>query len=961
MQEWKKQMSGPRELLISVAIVFLALITSNCGSTSAVVGTGQSPSLVINEANVQFGNVPLSTNASQTLTFTNPASSATSVTVNNLTISGAGFSLVQPPSVPMTIAAGQSASITVQALPTTAGAASATITISSNANPSTATVALSMTGIAGPAQTISGTLSPAVQNAGATVTVTGTAGTVDTVTADSNGKYTLFIFANGTFTITPTISGLFFSPPSQTVTVNTSGSPQTFDFTASSNAPAPSIQSLSPASVLAGSSAQVLTVNGSNFVTGATVTYNGSARGATLVNSGQMAIQLTTADLSVAGSFPVVVTNPAPGGGASNTVSLAVNNPVPAISSLSPASALVGGSAQTLTINGSGFIAGSRVTYNGVAHVATFLGNTQLTIQLGTADLATAGSFAVIVTNPTPGGGVSNSASFAIGNPVPAITSLSPSSLAVGSTAQSLIINGSGLISASTVTYNGVLHPATLVSASQLTIQLSTSDLAAAGSFAVVVSNAAPNGGTSNSVNFSVSTNPIPMIASTSPASFIVGSAAQTLTIKGSNFVSAATATFNGIAHTVSFSTANQITMQLSASDLATAGSFAVVVTNPAPGGGNSNSVNVAVNNAAPSITSLSPSSVVAGSAPQTLTINGSNFAAGSAVNYNGVTHPATLVSATQLTIQLSASDVAAAGNFAVTVTNPAPGGGSSNAVNFQVANPSPILGSLSPASLAVGSSAQPLTINGSNFVSGSVVTYNGTAHAASFVSANQLTIQLTTADLATAGSNPVAVTNPAPGGGASLSISFVVVGLNVSPANLSFGSVDDGTTNPAQNGTLTATGGTVTINAPTVSGAGITLVPSGFSFPVTLNAGQSVQYSVSFSPAAGSPGVVNGSAQFTSNVNAVTETISGTGARNVLVTWAASPTAGVTYNVYRCTGSCGTPLSGFTQIKNGIGVLSYTDDDPALISSTTYSYVITAVLSGAESTPSNVTSATVP
>jgi trimeric autotransporter adhesin len=425
--------------------------------------------------------------------------------------------------------------------------------------------------------------------------------------------------------------------------------------------------------------------------------------------------------------------------------------------------------------------------------------------------------------------------------------------------------------------------------------------------------------------------------------------------------VSAATATFNGIAHTVSFSTANQITMQLSASDLATAGSFAVVVTNPAPGGGNSNSVNVAVNNAAPSITSLSPSSVVAGSAPQTLTINGSNFAAGSAVNYNGVTHPATLVSATQLTIQLSASDVAAAGNFAVTVTNPAPGGGSSNAVNFQVANPSPILGSLSPASLAVGSSAQPLTINGSNFVSGSVVTYNGTAHAASFVSANQLTIQLTTADLATAGSNPVAVTNPAPGGGASLSISFVVVGLNVSPANLSFGSVDDGTTNPAQNGTLTATGGTVTINAPTVSGAGITLVPSGFSFPVTLNAGQSVQYSVSFSPAAGSPGVVNGSAQFTSNVNAVTETISGTGARNVLVTWAASPTAGVTYNVYRCTGSCGTPLSGFTQIKNGIGVLSYTDDDPALISSTTYSYVITAVLSGAESTPSNVTSATVP
>ena len=54
------------------------------------------------------------------------------------------------------------------------------------------------------------------------------------------------------------------------------------------------------------------------------------------------------------------------------------------------------------------------MTYNGVDHPATFVSSTQLTISLSTTDLATAGSYAVVVTNPTPGGGPSSGVDFAV-------------------------------------------------------------------------------------------------------------------------------------------------------------------------------------------------------------------------------------------------------------------------------------------------------------------------------------------------------------------------------------------------------------------------------------------------------------------------------------------------------------------------------------------------------------------
>ena len=188
----------------------------------------------------------------------------------------------------------------------------------------------------------------------------------------------------------------------------------------------------------------------------------------------------------------------------SGTFSPGSSNPVPTITSLSPSSVTVGSTTQSLVINGTGFLASSTVTFNGIAHSPAFVSSTQLKISLTASDLATAGSYPVVVTNPAPGGGPSNAMNITVGNPLPMISSLSPSSLSIGASPQNLTINGTGFLSNSTATLNGIAQSTTFVASTQVTIALTAVDLATAGTFPVVVTNPAPGGGASNSVNFTV-------------------------------------------------------------------------------------------------------------------------------------------------------------------------------------------------------------------------------------------------------------------------------------------------------------------------------------------------------------------------------------------------------------------------------------------------------------------------
>ena len=258
----------------------------------------------------------------------------------------------------------------------------------------------------------------------------------------------------------------------------------------------------------------------------------------------------------------------------------------------------------------------------------------------------------------------------------------------------------------------------------------------------------------------------------------------------------------------------------------------------PSSGTGNNQQSSSAISNPVPTITTVSPSSVVAGSTSVTLTINGNNFisgqvvngtnVSGSTVNFGGTAQTTTVVSATQVTATIPAAALAAAGTVSVTVTNPAPGGGTSSALNFTITsgtNPVPAIDSLDPIGAPAGAGAFNLWVYGSNFVSNSVVRWNGSDRPTTVVDAGTAEAQIPTSDVAAPGAPQITVFNPAPGGGSSNPSLFNVVaggafpqsiavdptGRFVYTANFGFADVFTGNVSmfriDSKNGTLTSIG----------------------------------------------------------------------------------------------------------------------------------------------------------
>jgi hypothetical protein len=82
--------------------------------------------------------------------------------------------------------------------------------------------------------------------------------------------------------------------------------------------------------------------------------------------------------------------------------------------------------------------------------------------------------------------------------------------------------------------------------------------------------------------------------------------------------------------------------------------------------------------NPVPTLTSLNPPNVKVGAAQFTLTVTGSNFVSASTIQWNGANLKTTYVSATLVSADIPASDVAKAGTATISVLNPSPGGGAS-------------------------------------------------------------------------------------------------------------------------------------------------------------------------------------------------------------------------------------------------------------------------------------------
>jgi YVTN family beta-propeller protein len=141
-------------------------------------------------------------------------------------------------------------------------------------------------------------------------------------------------------------------------------------------------------------------------------------------------------------------------------------------------------------------------------------------------------------------------------------------------------------------------------------------------------------------------------------------------------------------------------------------------------GGGTSKSlinqpVSSESNNPTPTITKISPNSTVGCSPAFTLTIYGTNFIAASMVNFGGAAPATTFVNSTQLTAAIPYASITSTGTSAVTVSNPAPGGGSSNSLTFSITT-----GATDPQSIAVDPAGKFAYVAGSGCSGGYVSMY---------------------------------------------------------------------------------------------------------------------------------------------------------------------------------------------------------------------------------------------
>jgi sugar lactone lactonase YvrE len=381
--------------------------TTTLGTSAATLSVGQPETLTATivgaatpamtgtvtffDGTTSLGSVPVistATGGTASLTLSTLAAGAHSITAH---YSG-------DPNYALSTSTAQTVTVTTITTTTTLGISAATLSVG-QPEILTATIA----GIATPAMTGAVTFFDGTTSVGtSSVTSTATGGIA---------SLTLSTLATGTHSFTAHYSGdtnyLLSTSSAQTVTVSLVT--QTITFPAIPNHTYGDAPFTLSATASSGLAVSYIVTSGPATVSGNTVTLTGV---------GTVAIQATQA-----GNATYAVATPA-------TRTFTVAAPPPTLANISPATALVGASATTVTLTGTNFTASDTVQLNGAAVVPIFVNATTLTAVVPASLLATAGTVQIAVFDP-----VSNTTTptqpFTVA-PAPAIVFSGPSTTASG-------------------------------------------------------------------------------------------------------------------------------------------------------------------------------------------------------------------------------------------------------------------------------------------------------------------------------------------------------------------------------------------------------------------------------------------------------------------------------------------------------------------------------------------------
>jgi hypothetical protein len=250
------------------------------------------------------------------------------------------------------------------------------------------------------------------------------------------------------------------------------------------------------------------------------------------------------------------------------------------LTALSPDSIELGSLGPPLTVLGRGFLPSSRIVVDGNPRLTSYANDTTLRTILTDVDAAIPGVVSVMVVSDTPGGGTSQPLPLTIYEGVPTILGVQPGSAVAGQSSVVLNVLGRRFRSDAVIRWDGVDRPTMYGAQTRLTTVLDAADVATAGEHTVEVRQGSIVVDTS--FQFTV-LNPRPSVQTITPPFTAAGRVNLTLTIDGAGFVPGAIVRWNGTPRATTFVSSTRLTVAVPDSDVASAGSGAITVSNPEP------------------------------------------------------------------------------------------------------------------------------------------------------------------------------------------------------------------------------------------------------------------------------------------------------------------------------------------------------------------------------------------
>jgi uncharacterized protein (DUF1800 family) len=284
------------------------------------------------------------------------------------------------------------------------------------------------------------------------------------------------------------------------------------------------------------------------------------------------------------------------------SVTTAVLNPIPVLNSVTPSGFTEG--TTTVTVNGSQFVYGAQISWNGAVVPTTYVSGTQLVASIAAPN---PGTFPLVVSNPNPGSANTKTVSVVVG-PGQVVLTLRPYSgtdvrvsnkLNIGLTVMGT--NNAGVNLQINGIAGGNAQIGTVVSNQDGSITYTAPPVVPTPNVVQLTVTSVDNPTVSTARNISV-LNPIPILTSATPMSF---NPAQTTTVvlSGQDFINGAQVLVNGSAAPTTFNSGTQLTANVTPAE---SGNLDLQVLNPSPGPATSADL-IALVNGTPPVPVVSP------------------------------------------------------------------------------------------------------------------------------------------------------------------------------------------------------------------------------------------------------------------------------------------------------------------------------------------------------------------